>query len=95
MIAWYPGVKFFLVSVASLCPPISNTSIDTIPAEGTLNLIVIIGLQLSMCHNKIPAPPSDYIDEVNMSNFAKNIDNTVIGYDDRYQLTGYTEIKKT
>ena len=57
-------------------------------------LIVIIGLQLSMCHNKIPAPPSDYIDEVNMSNFAKNIDNTVIGYNDRYRLTGYTEIKK-
>ena len=57
-------------------------------------LIVIIGLQLSMCHNKIPAPPSDYIDEVDMSNFVKSIDNTVIGYDDRYQLTGYTEIKK-
>ena len=42
-------------------------------------LIMIIGLQLSMCHNKIPAPPSDYIDEVDMSNFVKSIDNTVIG----------------
>ena len=57
-------------------------------------LIIIIGLQLSMCHNEIPAPPSDYIDEVDMNNFVKSIDNTVIGYDDRYRLTGYTEIKK-
>ena len=45
----------------------------------TFLLIVIIGLQLSMCHNEIPAPPSDYIDEVNMNNFVKNTDNTVIG----------------
>ena len=60
----------------------------------TFLLIVIIGLQLSMCHNEIPAPPSDYIDEVDMNNFVKSIDNTVIGYDGRYRLTGYTEIKK-
>ena len=57
-------------------------------------LVIFIWLQLIGCCSEIPAPPSDYIDEVDMSNFVKNIDNTVIGYDDRYRLTGYTEIKK-
>ena len=33
-------------------------------------LIVIIGLQLSGCSCPVPQPPSDYIDEVDMSNFA-------------------------
>ena len=33
-------------------------------------LVVIIGLQLSGCCGEIPAPPSDYIDEVDMSNLA-------------------------
>ena len=33
-------------------------------------LIVIIGLQLSGCSCPVPQPPSDYIDEVDMSNYA-------------------------
>ena len=57
-------------------------------------LIICRWLQLSGCYNETPAPPLDYIDEIDISNFAKNIDNTVIGYNDRYRLTGYTELKK-
>ena len=36
-------------------------------------LIIIIGLQLSVCNNEIPAPPSDYIDEVDMDHFVYTI----------------------
>jgi hypothetical protein len=36
-------------------------------------LIMIIGLQLSVCRSEIPAPPSDYIDEVDMDNFVYTI----------------------
>ena len=57
-------------------------------------LIICRWLQLSGCCSKTPAFPLDYIDEIDTSNFAKNIDNTVIGYNDRYRLTGYTELKK-
>ena len=42
-------------------------------------LVIFIWTQLNGCCGEIPAPPSDYIDEVNMNNFAKNTDNTVIG----------------
>jgi hypothetical protein len=33
-------------------------------------LIMIIGLQLSGCSCPAPSPPSDYMDEVEMKNFA-------------------------
>ena len=33
-------------------------------------LIIIIGLQLTGCSCPVPQPPSDYIDEVEISNFA-------------------------
>jgi hypothetical protein len=33
-------------------------------------LIIIIGLQISGCSCPVPPPPSDYIDEVDMSNYA-------------------------
>ena len=32
-------------------------------------LIIIIGLQLTGCSCPVPPPPSDYIDEVDTSNF--------------------------
>ena len=57
-------------------------------------LIICRWLQLNECCSKTPALPLDYIDEIDTSYFAKNIDNTVIGYNDRYRLTGYTELKK-
>ena len=33
-------------------------------------LIIFIWTQLNGCYGEIPAPPSDYIDEVDMDNFA-------------------------
>ena len=33
-------------------------------------LIIFIWIQLSGCCSETPAPPSDYIDEVDMDNFA-------------------------
>ena len=33
-------------------------------------LIIIIGLQLNGCSCPAPQPPSDYMDEVEMKNFA-------------------------
>ena len=54
-------------------------------------LIIYLWLQLSGCCSKTPAPPLDYIDEIDTSYFAKNIDNTVIGYNDRYRLTHNNE----
>ena len=33
-------------------------------------LVIVIGLQLTGCSCPAPLPPSDYIDEVDMSNYA-------------------------
>ena len=33
-------------------------------------LVIVIGLQLSGCSCPVPQPPSDYIDEIEMKNFA-------------------------
>ena len=35
-----------------------------------VGILIILYLQLISCTNAVPPPPSDYIDEVEMNNFA-------------------------